>query len=509
MFAVATTRKTSQFLASLTDQLDIPDSLFQKAEARYHAVADWLARKESGVADRDCRIYPQGSFLLGTVVKPVTDDDQYDIDLVCEVEGSKSEWSQADLKALIGAEIKAYATANSMNSPAPEGRRCWTPEYAEGAQFHMDILPALPQDDGTKLSLRALSVDGDQADLAIAITDNTEVNYRRRSNDWPQSNPQGFAKWFRERGRPRVLKFAEAQIAQVPHHRQRTVLQRVVQVLKRHRDLMFAECDADLAPISVIISTLAARAYQGDEDLVEAVVAVTGHLVQSIVKEGGIWLVRNPVNPEENFADKWADHPERKDAFFAWANQVRADFAQLAGDQDVRAFSETLRPALGERAIDKALQTFEDRPGRVAFGAVVPVRPAPVDRFNLPHRQKPRWPAALRYTVSVTGEVTTDGHKQRLMSDGPALPKHQSLRFLAETGVPRPFEVYWQVVNTGDEALQAGGERGGFDISKTAGVGGLHQNEVTLYTGSHSIECFIVKDGVCVARSGPFVVNIQ
>ena len=32
--------------------------------------------------------------------------------------------------------------------------------------------------------------------------------------------------------------------------------------------------------------------------------------------------------------------------------------------------------------------------------------------------------------------------------------------------------------------------------------------EKSLYTGKHWIECFIVKDGICVARSGRFYVNI-
>ncbi|NUP99090.1 MAG: nucleotidyltransferase [Armatimonadetes bacterium] len=511
MTTTPTTRKTSQLLARLADQLDISDSHFEVAESRYQSVANWLARDASAVADRDSRIYPQGSFLLGTVVKPVSHVDEYDIDLVCEVAGSKLEWTQDEFKELIGAEIKAYARANNMNAPAKCGRRCWTLEYADGAQFHMDILPALPQDPQTKGWLRRLSVDSSQADLAIAITDDQEPTYRRLSNDWPQSNPRGFAEWFRQRSRPRVQVFAEAQISQVPQHRRRTVLQRVVQVLKRHRDRMFAEAEDGLAPISVIISTLAARAYQGEEDLVEAVAAVATNLLPQIVNEGGVYLVRNPVNPDENFADKWEDHPERREAFFTWAKQLRADFEPLAGEDNVQKFSESLRPVLGGRAVDEAVQTFEDRPGRVIYGAPMPVRLAPVDRFNLPHRQKPPWPAALRHTVSVVGEVTTNGRKQRFSSDGPVLPKHQSLSFRATTDppVPRPIEVYWQVINTGDEATRAGGLRGGFDISKTAGVGGLHQNETTLYSGTHSIECFIVKDSVCVARSGPFVVNIQ
>ena len=28
--------------------------------------------------------------------------------------------------------------------------------------------------------------------------------------------------------------------------------------------------------------------------------------------------VENPVNPEENFADKWIEHPKRQDNFYKW-----------------------------------------------------------------------------------------------------------------------------------------------------------------------------------------------
>lgn len=51
-------------------------------------------------------------------------------------------------------------------------------------------------------------------------------------------------------------------------------------------------------------------------------------------------------------------------------------------------------------------------------------------------------------------------------------------------------------------------ERGNFQ-AQTAGVGGLIRKEVTGYTGSHWVECFIVTNDVCVARSGIFKVNIQ
>ena len=71
-----------------------------------------------------------------------------------------------------------------------------------------------------------------------------------------------------------------------------------------------------------------------------------------------------------------------------------------------------------------------------------------------------------------------------------------------------PYEVHWQVVNTGAEAYKANGLRGGF-YKGTTETHGTVRKENTEYKGKHWIECFIVKDGICCARSGEFVVNIE
>jgi hypothetical protein len=69
--------------------------------------------------------------------------------------------------------------------------------------------------------------------------------------------------------------------------------------------------------------------------------------------------------------------------------------------------------------------------------------------------------------------------------------------------------VYWQVVNTGPEAASVGQLRGSIFPAASRGVGGLRQKEATSYTGMHWVECFIVKNGVCVAHSQEYVVNIK
>jgi hypothetical protein len=141
-------------------------------------------------------------------------------------------------------------------------------------------------------------------------------------------------------------------------------------------------------------------------------------------------------------------------------------------------------------------------------------------QFMVPWRERPTWPRDVRYHVKLDGKYAQNSHSlqwTRFESDGDPLPKHLALRFFAQTDTPPPYHAYWQVVNTGTEALNAGCKRGQIVPSSTAGVGGLHSttaaglshDEATLYSGSHWVECFIVKNGKCVARSHPFVVNIR
>jgi hypothetical protein len=114
----------------------------------------------------------------------------------------------------------------------------------------------------------------------------------------------------------------------------------------------------------------------------------------------------------------------------------------------------------------------------------------------------------LKYKVEVHGRYKTSAGKNFSITSKTTVPKQSNIYFVAETTVPKPFDVYWQVVNTGDEASKSAGLRGGIFHSATAGKGGLNQKEYSQYTGLHWVECFIVKNGVCVARSYEFFVNI-
>ena len=67
----------------LADTLNISETMRDKAERAYRALGDWLGKNSEG---KEVQVYTQGSFALGTVVRPPSGEDlDYDIDLVCEL----------------------------------------------------------------------------------------------------------------------------------------------------------------------------------------------------------------------------------------------------------------------------------------------------------------------------------------------------------------------------------------------------------------------------------------
>ncbi len=65
----------------IANSIDIPESAYERAEKRYKVLGDWFDRKEAKCFGFAPHIYPQGSFRLGTVVRPLNEKDEYDLDV--------------------------------------------------------------------------------------------------------------------------------------------------------------------------------------------------------------------------------------------------------------------------------------------------------------------------------------------------------------------------------------------------------------------------------------------
>jgi hypothetical protein len=328
-------------------------------------LGEWLHRPESTVLRFDPQVYVQGSFRLGTAIRPLNDDEEYDVDSVCVLQSlGTSDLSQKALKDLVGAEIEVYRRSQAMVKPLVEGNRCWVLSYADGAQFHMDIVPAVPNSAQQRTLLEAAHLDPRLSETAIVITDRRLPNFTYISDDWQRSNPKGYAEWFRrrmgpvfERRRRIIAEAVQASVEDIPEYRVRTPLQSAIMILKRHRDGMFAD-RYDERPISVIVTTLAAHAYNGEESVSAALFSILANMDRYIERANGQCIIRNPSDPLENFADKWPFYPEREDAFFEWLEQARRDFGRLAQQVERRQLVESVLPRMG-RVAEKALARMD------------------------------------------------------------------------------------------------------------------------------------------------------
>ena len=320
---------TSRVLDATVKELDISPQQFALAEHRYTELGQWLVAQ--GVDERE--VYPQGSFRLGTVLRPTAGGD-FDIDLVHLRLLTKESITQKELRAQAGQLLTDYIAVRGASNGNPELKergRCWELIYA-GDRFHMDVVPVIPDPDGD--------------DTAVLLSD-------RDLFLWQHSNPIGYADWFWS-SMGEAVDVARAQLAvmlsrdveDVPQWLVRTTLQRVVQLLKLHRDRFFRSNPQD-KPASILITTLATHAYGGESDLYEAFRKVARSLPSHVEWRNGTWWVPNPAHEDENFADKWNTNPDRKRHFDRWIGELIADTDRWGTSNGVDEAVRSLGTALG------------------------------------------------------------------------------------------------------------------------------------------------------------------
>lgn len=368
---------------TIVKALDITPTMYKNAVDKYTAIAAYL--DEQGI---EADFYPQGSFRLGTVVRPLKNgkDADYDLDVVCQLKEDKASTDAKTVKNEVGNALKASKLYSDRL--LPEDDRCWTLEYAtvDGTVgFSLDVVPCVGQSEDIIQSVEALGVPASYAQEAIAITERIGTLY-----DWQASNPKGYALWFDSINRAflnynrdarRQAMFNEnravfVSVEEIPEILERSALQRVIQILKRHRDLFYYRArKEDKKPISAIVTTLTAQiASHADPSLstyellefvsndIERYSALlqgktTGYYSNYeerayIKKADQRWTINNPVDPNDNYADSWDD--ETASLFFRWAAAVKQDFIDISETEQEKYYA-SLKNGMGAALVEKAL----------------------------------------------------------------------------------------------------------------------------------------------------------
>ncbi len=330
-------------LEMVCQELELPETKREAAETAYNAVAGWLNECPVLKPFR-VEIFPQGSVALGTTVKPL-DRQEFDVDLICHLALGTEMLPQAGVKRAVGDRLDAHGIYSKM---LEEYKRCWRLNYSKESQLHLDITPAVK--------------NSKCRNGGLCVTDK-EVRM------WQPTNPKGYVAVFEAHAALQPRMPAEmiansteirAKVAPFPEHTPlKGLLKRTVQLIKRHRCIYFQK-KPDIAPISIILTTLAYKAYaeavrsgtyyETEFDLVCDVIARMPHFIETRWNNGLIELwVPNDTTEGENFAEKWNNDPALPQAFAEWHKAATHDFAALAEASDTETTYAVLNAVAGQR----------------------------------------------------------------------------------------------------------------------------------------------------------------
>lgn len=333
-------------LDRICQALELSAAQLEAARTSYEAVAEWLSASDNPLL-KWIEIYAHGSTGLGTTVKPMARED-FDVDLICKVLRFTADRPPAELKRIIGDRLRENVRYAGM---LEEKKRCWRLNYAR--EYHLDISPTI---------------------INPECGNGGELVPDKKLREFKPTNPKGYKALFERRAA--LTPFLQGQKAMAADNRAgvepfpvhgiaKGILRRTVQILKRHRDVYFQDVIADIAPISIIITTLAAQAYEycvrnftfdSELDVLVATIRLMPHFIEKPFVNGRrLYVVANETTIGENFAERWNTEPARATAFYEWHTKALADFESLPNLEGIDVITKRLEACLGDQVVRKII----------------------------------------------------------------------------------------------------------------------------------------------------------
>ncbi|MCG2610017.1 nucleotidyltransferase [Flavobacterium sp. SM15] len=334
-----------ELLARIAQELQLDKTRLEKMESAYNAVYDLLKKDESFFQDLDIEIYAQGSKRIGTTVKPINDED-FDLDTVMHIYDLFSKYNPTQI---YDALVKVIESNDYYKSIYEKKDRCIRLNYK--SDFHMDILPACMQDIYDKEK--------------IAIPE-------KRLQSWSSGNPKGFAEWFlkiAESIQTSMLRsysgqLLEAKIESEPLPDElyiKTPLQRSVQLIKRYRDLYYQNREYRVS--SIVLTTLMARFYNGEESIFDSIDNITTKIKSSYlnaVNSNLRFKVLNPVDENEDFTDSWTN--KHYQSFYTFIDDFYNNWQKLKDDFEIsgKDYIELFGEGIYKKSLTEQIKTFSN-----------------------------------------------------------------------------------------------------------------------------------------------------
>lgn len=346
------------FLLRAADKISLSQAQYDTIDERYKQLEKILAAADDPLLS-GAHIFVQGSMRLRTTIKPVPGAPKelgtIDADAIVWLPNAQG----ADAMTVLTAIEKRFNEGSRVQTKIQPLRRGIRIVYAdEEPGFHIDVTPA-----------RAIVGNGkDNGCGKLEVPD-------RHLRAWKASSPIPYADWLEsaseeqvaldsalllEKRDRRLVEASQDPLPDYAAYADQDPLRATIKMLKRHRDEWAIRTkNEDYRPISAVITTLATRAYL---DVVQAsrarplrpldaMLAIVQRMPNHIGLQQGQYLVCNPKDPAENFAEKWnrpEDGQRYRAAFGNWHLQATASMAMgLQTYDSTEAFNEAVKENFG------------------------------------------------------------------------------------------------------------------------------------------------------------------
>jgi hypothetical protein len=352
-------------LADVAIRVQLSATDHNLAVERYNTINDWIERPGSPLKDRVELFYAQGSMAIGATVASKLEYDEFDIDLIAQLDVPPNTPPHQVLD-LLEASIKGDPGSRYYDMV----NRCTRCIQIKYAGMHLDVTPMvrLPQ-----LVERCGYIY--HAPESRASADDRRI----------VANPWGFAQWFTERtpadhafavayasmarSHDQAIALAKADSEPVPeqiavHEKSMAVI--ALQLLKRWRNVQYDQREGRCPPSVVLAKFVADNANQTptlSQELLHQARQLRVEFGQAQV-QGRLVRVENPACTEDVFTDRWPGTPDAQRVFVDDLTVLINRLEELQGECTQERMREIMSELFGERPTIEAFKFFHERAGR-------------------------------------------------------------------------------------------------------------------------------------------------
>ena len=357
-----------RFLAEIALSLQLPPSLHAKAGERYEAVRQKLEQHPNfqGMIEH---FYPQGSMSIDATISTKGTDDEYDLDIVAQLGGRFKEMEPLQILTELEAGLKDYPVQKVLRQT-----RCVTLKYAD--KMHLDITPTLRLDNSPERESVIAHAKGPQ---------------RQAKDTFVDMNAYAFAEWYKQRT-PMEQRFAkafhgrwmaldeayraEAEVDDVPEQTNfivKNTATLALQLLKRFRNIRYADYEGGRTPPSVVLSFYAGMAAQPNTPLATMLTRIANFLVRDI-RQASLWgkplHVANPQCQNDVLTDRWPEAIEQQNEFATHLEDLVKGLEVVRSKTlNPAAISDWMRGNFGEQVVSKAADRIAKKMGMTVKSA--------------------------------------------------------------------------------------------------------------------------------------------